>query len=114
MDKVMLIIRSGPGEVSRVEEGLRLSASMLGMDYPHVLVFVDEGVRCLRPGALRDTGLMHYLEASADLAGFHVLSDSLSYRGLDIGDLDPRFEATQVDISHMAEMVADNDVIVAL
>ena len=114
MDRVMLIVKSGPDEVSRAEEGLRLSAAMLGMDYPQVLVFVDEGVECLRPGALSDTGLVHYLEASADLAGVYVLSESLWERGLDIGDLDPRLEATPVGMLRLAEMAADSDAVVAL
>lgn len=113
MEKVMFVFKSGPGEGSRVEEGLRLSAAMLGMDRLPVLVFVDDGVECLRPGAFRDEDLWDYLKASADLAGVHVLFESLIERGLKIGDLDPRLEATPVDMSRLAEMAAENDLVAA-
>ena len=114
MESVMLIVKSGPGEEARVEEGLRLSAAMLGMDRPPVLVFVDKGVECLRPGAFSDTGVWDYLKASADLAGVYVLSQSLRELGLDVGDLDSGLKATPVDMSRLAEMAADSDVVVAL
>ena len=97
-----------------MKEGLRLSAAMLGMDRPPVLVFVDGGVECLRPGAFSDVGMWDYLKASADLAGVYVLSESLREFGLDVGDLDSRLEATPVDMLRLAEMAADSDVVVAL
>ena len=114
MESVMLIVKSGPGEGSRVKEGLRLSAAMLGMDRPPVLVFIDKGVECLRPGAFSDRVMWDYLKASADLAGVYVLSESLRERGLDVGDLDSRLEATPVGMLRLAEMAADSDVVVAL
>ncbi|MFQ6052615.1 MAG: DsrE family protein, partial [Candidatus Bathyarchaeia archaeon] len=109
MKKVMLIVKSGPGARSRVEEALRLSAAMLGMDYPPVLVFVDDGVECLRPGAFSDPDLWDYLRTSADLAGVHVLSESLEERGLAFSDLDLRLGATAVDTARLAEMAAESD-----
>ncbi|KON29245.1 hypothetical protein AC482_07030 [miscellaneous Crenarchaeota group-15 archaeon DG-45] len=102
----MLIVRSGPGEASRIEGGLRLSAAMLGMDYPQALVFVDEGVECLRPDVLGDAELRRYLEASADLAGVYVLSESLGDRGLEPSDLDPRLKAMPVNMSRLVEMAS--------
>ena len=109
----MLIIKRGPEDGAKVEEGLRLSAAMLGMDYPPVLVFVDDGVECLRPGAFRDSRLWDYLKAAADLAGAHVLSESLEGRGLGVDDPDPRLGATPVDLARFAEMTAKSDVIAA-
>ena len=45
----MLIIRKRLIPGSRIEEGLRLSAAMLGMDYPPNLVFLENGVEALFP-----------------------------------------------------------------
>ena len=47
MGDAMLIMRKRLIPGSRVEEGLRLSAAMLGMDYPPLLVFADNGVEIL-------------------------------------------------------------------
>ena len=112
MGRVMFIIKSGPAG-SQVEEALRLSAAMLGMDYLPVLVFVDDGVECLRPGAFNDSDLWDYLKAAADLAGVYVLSKSLEGRGLGIDGLDPRLGATPVDLARFAEMTAESYVIAA-
>jgi len=113
MERVMIIVKSGPGDGARVEEGLRLSAAMLGMDYPQVLVFVDDGIECLRPGAFRDPVTGDYMKAAADLAGVHVLSESLRERGLRVDDLDPGLEAKPVDLARLAEMTAECDVTAA-
>ena len=113
MKDMMVVIKTRPGAGSRVEGGLRLSAAMLGMDHMPVLVFLDEGVECLRPGAFDDARLWDYLKATADLAGVYVLSESLEERGLSIGDLDPRLGLTPVDLGRLAEMVAESDVTLA-
>ena len=109
----MFIVKSGPETGPQVEEGLRLSAAMLGMDYLPVLVFVDDGVECLRPGAFRDSRLWDYMKAAADLAGVYILSESLEVRGLGVDDLDPRLGATLVDLPRFAEMTAESDVVAA-
>jgi len=109
---MMIAVKSGPGAVSRIGGALRLAAAMLGMDYPPVLVFLDEGVNCLRPGAL-DLGLWDYLKASADLADVHVLSESLEERGLGIDDLDSRLGVTPIDMDGLAEMTGEVEVAVA-
>ena len=113
MGRVMLIIKTGPEDGAKVEEGLRLSAAMLGMDYLPVLVFVDDGVGCLRPGAFNDSSLWDYLKAAADLAGVHVLSESLEVRGLGVDNLEPSLGATPVDLVRLAEMTAESYVIAA-
>ena len=41
MDALMIVIKSGPAAVIRVDEGLRLTAAMLGYDQLPVIVFVD-------------------------------------------------------------------------
>jgi len=113
MERMMIIVKSGPGDGARVEEGLRLAAAMVGMDYPPVLVFVDDGVECLRPGAFSDPVTGDYLKAAADLAGIHVLSESIEVRGLGGDDLDLGLEAKPVDLARLAEMTAECDVTAA-
>ena len=68
MDGLMILVRSGPGETGRVEEALRLAAAMLGFDELPAIVFIDDGVRCLRPQAFSDPTIQDYLQAAADLA----------------------------------------------
>jgi sulfur relay (sulfurtransferase) DsrF/TusC family protein len=88
----------------RVEEGLRLSAAMLGMDYPPYLVFVDNGVLILLPEALYKTSLKDYLKVMSDLAGVYVLEESLRERGLTPSDLEPSIKVTIIDFKELAEM----------
>jgi len=113
MGSVMIIIKSGPEEGEGIEDGLRLVAAMLGMDYMPVVVFVDDGVECLRLGRLGDQVMRDYLKAAVDLAGIHVLSESLEARGLGVDDLDPGLEVTPVDLAWLADMVAEVDTTVA-
>jgi sulfur relay (sulfurtransferase) DsrF/TusC family protein len=112
--KVMVMIKSGPEERSNVEKGLRISAAMIGMDYPQNLVFIDRGVECLRPNVLDDTGIWDYLKAAADLLGIYVLSDSLRERGLNVNDLNSELLATPVDITALSEMSRESDTVIAL
>jgi len=111
---VMVIIKSSPKEEPRVEEGLRVSAAMIGMDYPQKLVFLDQGVECLRPGVLDDSDIRDYLKATADLSGIYVLSDSMKERGLHIDDLDPTLSPTPVAVAELAEMSRKSYLVIAL
>jgi len=103
----MVIIRSGPEDVRRVADGLRLCAAMLGMDRAPRIVHLDEGVKCLLPGALQDSTNRDYLRTSADLAGIQVLVESLEENCLRIEDLDPDLNITTIDIRGLAEMMAE-------
>ncbi len=113
MERMMIIVKSGPKDDTGVMGGLRLASAMLGMDYLPVVVFVDEGVGCLLPGAIEDLVLADYLKAAADLAGVHALSESLEVLGLGVDDLDPGLDVTPVDLVWLADMVADIDSTVA-
>lgn len=113
MGSVMIIVKSGPEEGAGFEEGLRLVAAMLGMDYMPVVVFVDAGVECLRPETIGDQVMGDYLKAAVDLAGIHALSESLESRGLGVDDLDLGLEVTPVDLVWLADMVAEVDTTVA-
>jgi sulfur relay (sulfurtransferase) DsrF/TusC family protein len=111
MDAVMIVIKSGPGVAPRVEEGLRLSAAMLGYDQMPVMVFLDDGVECLRAGAFEDSTLVDYLQASSDLAGIYALSESMEARGILPGDLDEKIEVTALDLDGLAGMMLECDAV---
>jgi sulfur relay (sulfurtransferase) DsrF/TusC family protein len=113
MDALMIVIKSGPAAVARVEEGLRLTAAMLGYDMLPVIVFVDEGVECLRSGAFEDPTMDDYIEAASDLAGIYALSESLDARGVREGDLAENVEVTSIDLGGLAEMMAECDKVAA-
>jgi sulfur relay (sulfurtransferase) DsrF/TusC family protein len=100
----MLIMRKRLIPGARVEEGLRLSAAMLGMDYPPVLVFVDDGVEILRPEAIYKSNLKDYLMVMSDLAGIYVLRESLEDRGYGEGDLEPEINVTVIGFRELADM----------
>ena len=113
MDALMIVIKSGPAAVIRVDEGLRLTAAMLGYDQLPVIVFVDEGVECLRSGAFEDPTMDDYLEAASDLAGIYALSESLETRGVRKRDLAENIEVTSIDLDGLAGMVAECDTVAA-
>lgn len=104
MGDVMLVMRKRLIPGARVEEGLRLSAAMLGMDYPPMLVFVDNGVEILMPEALYKGSLKDYLNVMSALAGVYVLRESLEERGYSMEDLEPTLDATEIGFDEFAEM----------
>ena len=105
VENLMIIIKSGPEAESRVVEGLRLSAAMVGMDKLPVIVFLDEGVECLRPGSFSNPSILDFLQAVADLADVYVLSKSLEQRRLDTDELKPDLQATPVSLDGLVEMM---------
>lgn len=109
----MVVIRHGPRRIFSVIEGLRLSVAMLGMDEPPLIVFLDGGVECLRPGVFEDPVMLDYLRASADLAGIHVLEESLGEMGLSVGDLDPSWGVDAVNLDGLLEMMGECRSVVA-
>jgi len=104
MGDAMLIMRKRLIPGARVEEGLRLSAAMLGMDYPPVLVFVDNGVEILMPEALYKNSLRDYLDVMSQLAGIYVLEESLVERGYTLEDLEPTLDVTGIGFDELAAM----------
>ncbi|MCK4702502.1 hypothetical protein KAT55_04005 [Candidatus Bathyarchaeota archaeon] len=104
MGDAMLIMRKRLIPGARVEEGLRLSAAMLGMDCPPLLVFADNGVEILMPEALYKNSLRDYLEVMSQMAGLYVLKESLTERGYTVEDLEPTLDVTGIDFDELAEM----------
>lgn len=112
MAELMIIMKSSPRE-ARAEEGLRLSAAMLGMDEPPAMIFLDNGVECLRRGALEDPVTLEFLRVAADLAGVHTLSESLGERGITAEELDPALGVELLDMEGLAEMTKEYRSVVA-
>ena len=104
MGETMLIMRKRLIPGSRVEEGLRLSAAMLGMDYMPNVVFVDNGVEILLPYALYKNNLKDYLVVMSEMAGVYVLEESLFERELTLDDLESSINATVIDQDEFTEM----------
>ena len=100
----MLIMRKRLIPGARVEEGLRFSAAMLGMDYPPLLVFADNGVEILMPEALYKNSLRDYLDVMSQMAGLYVLMESLTERGYTVEDLESTLDVTGIDFEELAEM----------
>ena len=100
----MLIMRKRLIPGSRVEEGLRLSAAMLGMDYLPNVIFVDDGVEILLPDALYKNNLKDYLTVLSDMAGVYVLKESLDDRILRMEDLESSINATVINSDELVEM----------
>ena len=113
MNELMIVIRSGPLEKYGVVEGLRLSAAMLGMDRPPLIMFLDAGVECLRPRAITDPDTLDYLRASADLGEIRVLSESIEERGIRAEELDSSFTAVPLNIEGLAGLMAECGSVVA-
>ena len=107
MIELMIVIRSGPWEEYGVVEGLRLSAAMLGMDRPPLMVFLDAGVECLRPGAITDPDTLDYLRASADLSEIRVLTESLEELGIRAEELDSSFAVVSLNIEGLVGLMAE-------
>ena len=74
MEKLLIIIKSGPEEIKQIEEAFRLAAAMIGFDEPAMILFIDEGMRCLQSGAFENSLLEDYLRAFSDLAGINAFS----------------------------------------
>jgi sulfur relay (sulfurtransferase) DsrF/TusC family protein len=100
----MLVMRKQLIPGSRVEEGLRLSAAMLGMDHAPYLVFLDNGIEILLPDALYKNSLKDYLRAVSDLFGVYVLRESLDERGLSEDDIEPFIQANFIDFNELVEI----------
>ena len=110
-DETVFMFRSGLEPGSRFWEGLRISAAFVGMDHIPLIVFMDDAVRGLTPGALPLQSLWEYLKATADLAGIHALKESLEERGLTLSDLDPQLSVQQVDMDKLAYKIANYRVV---
>lgn len=99
----MIVIKSGPEEDKQISESLRLCAAMIGMDDSPYVVFRNEGIECLKQGAIEDGAIMEYLQTASNLAGVYYLKESGKIDEiLDIA-LDPIPLTLQEFTEHMLE-----------
>lgn len=111
MGRVMIIIKTPPGEGSKAAEGLRLAAAMIGMDMLPTLIFLDRGVAILRPGGV-EGDLLDYLKAVASLAGVKALKESLETEGGVA--LDKELGVEVIDMEELVSLIQECDSAVAL
>ena len=106
-EETLFMFRGSVEPGSRFWEGLRMSAAFVGMDHIPLIVFMDEAVKGLLPGALPKQVLRDYLKTTADLAGIQVLDISLDDLGLRDGDLDPGLGVKVITLDELAEKAAE-------
>ncbi len=110
-DETTFIFRSRVEPGSRFWEGLRLSAAFVGMDHIPMIVFMDDAVRGLLPGALPLRQLWEYLKTTADLAGIYVLDIDMEEAHFKLKDLDPELNVKMITLDELAERVSENRVV---
>ncbi|MBS7620058.1 DsrE family protein [Candidatus Bathyarchaeota archaeon] len=106
----LIMIKSRIDVGTRVEEGLRLAAAMIGMDHIPRIVFIDDGVECLLHGNSGGV-ILDYLSTISSLIGIHVLSESMIERGLKLEDLD--LKPSPIDTEQLVEMMIECKIIIA-
>ena len=102
----MVLIREGPRKIFRVMEALRLSVAMLGLGEEPFVVFVDDGVKCLRRGAFDGPRISEFLQAFSDLAGLRALSDSLEEFGVGEDKLNPDLDVELLNLDELTDLVS--------
>lgn len=115
--KILLIIKSPPYGSLMAAEGLRIATALVAMDILPKLVFVDDGIYCLvkshKPEAAGLNPLYDRLKTLADLVGLHVATESLAKRDMNADDLDEKYNVTVILQGEVAELVAENEVVIA-
>ena len=110
VSKVLLVIKSAPGEGIRAAEGLRVATAMIAMDVLPQILFLDDGVRCFvksqMPETPGHTSFSDRLKAISDLIGIHVLSDSLKQRRLEKDQLEGGYNVKTLTLNQVADMFA--------
>lgn len=102
----MVVIREGPRKIFRVMEALRLSVAMLGFDEEPFVVFLDDGVQCLRRGAFDGPRISEFLQAFSDLAGLRALSNSLEEFEVREDELNPDLDVGFLNLDELTDLVS--------
>jgi sulfur relay (sulfurtransferase) DsrF/TusC family protein len=115
VNKILLVFR-GPPQEEGVAEGFRVATAMVAMDVLPQLLFVDDGVYWLvrkKLDQLENTSVKGRLQTISDLVGLQVLSDSLAQRKLKSNDTDEGLNAKFLSLDEAAELVLQNDAVIA-
>jgi sulfur relay (sulfurtransferase) DsrF/TusC family protein len=111
--EVTIILRSPPSTSSKVLETLRIAVAMVGMDMMPNILFCCEGVYCLLKGE-KSAEYAEHLRSIADLAGIHVLSNSLEERRLTPSDLDKTLAPKIVSLEEASQLISKSSIVFAL
>jgi len=112
---VTIIFKSPPSSPSKVSEALRIAVAMIGMDIMPNILFCCDGVYCLiTRGKKRSQEYNEYLRSVADLAGVHVLSDSLKERGLNLSDLEKTLAPHIISLEEASQIISKSVTVFAL
>jgi sulfur relay (sulfurtransferase) DsrF/TusC family protein len=109
MKNLMILIRSGPENTVKLEEALRLAATMLGFDQAPIIIFLDEGVKCLHTNAIQDNMLLDYLQAISDLAQLFMLLPTKHLKS----DLNKELEVGSIDLDELMVIINNYSTIVS-
>ena len=111
--KILLIIKSPPYGSERAAESFRMATAMIAMDVLPQILFIDDGVYCLirnqKPEAAGLVSFGERLKTLADLVGLYAVSDSLSQRKLESGDLDENYNAKTISLDETAKLISQNE-----
>ena len=115
VNKILLVFKGSPQEEG-VAEGFRVATAMIAMDVLPQLLFVDDGVFWLvkkKLDQLENPAVKERLQTLSDLVGLQVLSDSLAQRKLKSNDFDEGLDAKVLSLDEAAELVTQNDAVIA-
>jgi len=115
VNTILLVFKRSPQE-DGVAEGFRVATAMIAMDVLPQLLFVDDGVFWLvkkKPDGSENPSVKERLQTISDLVGLQVLSDSLVQRKLKPNDLDEGYSARVLSLDEAAELIMQNDAVIA-
>lgn len=117
VDKILLVIKSPPGESNGAAEGFRMATAMIAMNVLPEILFVNDGVYWLVreqvPKSARLASFSERLKTISDLVGVRVLSDSLTKRNLKPADLNENYNAISLSVDEASSLLAQNDAVIA-
>ena len=105
----MILVRSGPENTVKLEESLRLAATMLGFDQSPTIIFLDEGIKCLQTNAIQDHSLQDYLQAISDLAQLFMLQSTKHLKP----DLNKKLEIDSIELDELMVIIKNYSTVVS-
>jgi sulfur relay (sulfurtransferase) DsrF/TusC family protein len=105
----MILVRSGPENTVKLEEALRLAATMLGFDQSPTIVFIDDGIKCLQTNAIKNSSLQDYLQAISDLAKLFMLQPTKHLKS----DLNNKLEVDSIELDELMVIIKNYSTVVS-
>jgi len=114
MMKEVTIILKSPPPTSKFSEALRIAVAMIGMDMMPNILFCYDGVYCLLIEEISAKEYDEHLRSVADLAGIHVLSNSMEERRLTPSDLDKTLATKIISLEEASQLISKSSLVFAL